>query len=71
MTPQNPPRDRTATLIRVATEKRRRQKERRAEKQVQLARQRRTRQLWGLVRTWLVVTGLILAVGTLATFLSR
>ena len=70
MTPQ-PPRDGAATLIRVATEKRRRQKERRAEKQVQLARQRRTRQLWGLVRTWLVVTGLILAVGVLATFLSR
>jgi hypothetical protein len=55
----------------VATEKRQRQKERRAEKQIHLARQRRTRQLWGLVRTWLVVTGVILAVGILATFLSR
>ncbi|MGH8936210.1 MAG: hypothetical protein ACRDXD_08110 [Acidimicrobiia bacterium] len=55
----------------MATEKRRRQKERRSQKQIQLARQRRTRQLWGLVRTWLVVTGLILAVGTLVTFLSR
>lgn len=55
----------------MATEKRQRQKERRAQKQIDLARQRRTRQLWGLVRTWLVVTGLILAVGALATFLSR